>query len=100
MEKPYHIIIVLFAVTKEESKKKMNKKTKLKLELEEQVKRVASSEDCPEPSCKQHFGNSSLMRDSHRMRYPDHFSAVEAKGSKKVEAAPVDLEPKIYRRKK
>jgi hypothetical protein len=77
----------------------MSKKFKLQQELNESVKREPSKEDCPEPSCKQHFGNSTLMMESHRSRYPDHFKASVA-GPVKDEAVLMDLEPKIYRGKK
>ena len=75
----------------------MNKKTKLQNELNESIKREPSREDCPDPSCKQHFGNSTILREAHQNRYPDHFKAVEAKQPEKVEAIQVDLKPKIKR---
>jgi hypothetical protein len=78
----------------------MSKKLKLQQELNESVKREPSKEDCPEPSCKQHFGNSTLMMESHRTRYPGHFTVVTVALPEKDEAVLVDLEPKIYRGKK
>jgi hypothetical protein len=54
------------------------------------------TEDCPR--CGQHFGNCTLMMESHRSRYPDHFKASVVE-SVEAEAVLVDLEPKIYRGK-
>lgn len=51
----------------------MNKKTKLKLELEEQVKRAPTENDCP--TCKQHF-SGSLAKEAHQKIYPSHFGKV------------------------
>ena len=77
----------------------MNKKTMLQEELNEAVKREATSEDCPDVHCKQHFGNCDLLRDAHKQRYPDHFSGQETKGSDKEEAILVDLKAKRSNRK-
>ncbi len=67
----------------------MNKKTKVKLELEEAVKREATAQDCPEPSCKQHFW-SPISRESHKALYPSHFAKKQISAPVKKEAAIVE----------
>lgn len=60
----------------------MNKKLRIKKEIAESQKefdeRKPSRDTCPEPSCKQYFGNSTLMMEAHRNRYPEHFKTVQA----------------------
>ena len=76
----------------------MTKKFKARKELEEAVASKPNAEDCPDTSCRQHFYGSPLARESHQKLYPSHFGG-KTKVTEKEEAAPVDLEPKVYRRK-
>ena len=70
----------------------MNKKTKVKLELEESVNREATADDCP--TCKQHF-NCALSMESHKKLYPKHFSGEASIVKDKEEAVLVPLKAKI-----
>lgn len=75
----------------------MNKKTKVKIELEESVKREATKDDCP--GCKQHFWGS-LSEQSHRSLYPSHFTGNLKPQLEKEEAASVEnLKGKCNRKK-
>lgn len=80
----------------------MNKKTRIKKEVAESQKefdeRKPSKEYCPNASCKQFFGNSTLMMESHKSRYPSHFTgAVQV--VKAESALTEDLNGKRYNHK-
>ena len=75
----------------------MNKKTKVKLELEESVAREATADDCP--TCKQHF-NCALSMESHKKLYPKHFSGEPFIVEGKKEAVLVPLKVKMIKEKK
>jgi hypothetical protein len=82
----------------------LNKKLRIKNDLAESKRefdeRQPSRETCPEPSCKQFFGNSTLMMQSHRSRYPDHFKGKAETSTKDEAAVTEDLRGKVHRRQK
>jgi hypothetical protein len=71
----------------------VNKKLRIKNAVAESQKefdeRKPSRDTCPCPSCKQFFGNSTLMMESHKSRYPDHFKTVDI--VKEIKAATDEL---------
>jgi hypothetical protein len=72
----------------------MNKKDRLKAELETSLTRDPTPDDCP--GCKQKLG-CAVMVDAHRARYPTHFSGVKQDAVNVPEAVLVPLKPKIMR---
>ena len=68
----------------------MNKKQRIKKDLAEAQQefkaRPTTREYCPDPNCRQYFGNSSLARESHMSRYPSHFQNKPLVVSVKKEA--------------
>ena len=78
----------------------MNKKKKLQNELSEAVKREITTDDCPNPQCRQHFW-SALNRDSHKQLYPGHFAGeVQPVSTQREAAATENLKGRIKRAKK
>lgn len=74
----------------------MNKKTKLKLELEAESHRERTSQDCL--FCGMHF-YSALSEESHRKLYPAHFKADTPPPEECEEAAAPNLKPRYKKPK-
>ena len=75
----------------------MNKKTKVKLELEESVKANSTDVNCC-PTCHSHF-SCALSRESHFKLYPGHLTDT-VQVVKAESALTEDLNGKISRGKK
>ena len=78
----------------------MNKKTKVKLELEESVKANSTDVNCC-PSCHSHF-SCALSRESHFKLYPLHVlpASIGMPDDQKEVALTENLDGKVSRGKK